>query len=163
MFREMRRIKQQLPKEECIAILSEAKSGVLALLGDDGYPYTVPLNYVYVDGRIIFHCGKEGHKIDAIKNCEKASFCVIAKDDIIKEKYTTAFKSVIAFGKLSFVENEEQKYNLIAALSQKYRPGHHDEMNKEIFSAMNHLTIIVMEIEHLSGKEGIELAKMRRN
>ena len=75
-------------------------SGVLALAGDNGYPYALPISYVYSDGKIYFHSAKSGHKIDAVKRCEKASFCVIAEDNIIPEEYTTYYKSVIVFGKL---------------------------------------------------------------
>ena len=78
MFREMRRKRQALSKEACEQILKDGKTGVLALLGDDDYPYTVPLNYCYENGKLYFHCAKSGHKIDAVKKCAQASFCVIA-------------------------------------------------------------------------------------
>ncbi|MBP3901898.1 MAG: pyridoxamine 5'-phosphate oxidase family protein, partial [Blautia sp.] len=78
MFREMMRIKQQLSQEECIEILKKEPRGVLSVLGDDGYPYGMPINQYYCeeDGKIYFHSGKKGHKVDAIKRCDKASFCV---------------------------------------------------------------------------------------
>ena len=85
MFREMRRKKQLLSEEACIAVLDRGTSGVLAVSGDDGYPYTVPLSYVYCDGKIYFHSAKSGHKIDAIKNSSKVSFCVIDQDKIVPE------------------------------------------------------------------------------
>ena len=81
-FRKMRRSRQQLTKSECDAILSKTTSGTLALLGDNGYPYAVPISYVYADGRLYFHSAKMGHKVDAIRRYDKASFCVIAADDI---------------------------------------------------------------------------------
>ena len=80
MFREMRRIKQLLPEDTAKEILARNTGGTLALLGDDDYPYAVPMSYVYADGKIYFHCAKEGHKIDAIRNHDKASFCVIDQD-----------------------------------------------------------------------------------
>ncbi|MBO6054535.1 MAG: pyridoxamine 5'-phosphate oxidase family protein, partial [Oscillospiraceae bacterium] len=78
MFRELQRKKQQLPMEECIRILKEEPRGVLSVLGDDGYPYGMPMNHYYSeeDGRIYFHGGRTGHKIDAIRRCNKVSFCV---------------------------------------------------------------------------------------
>ena len=79
MFRDMRRKQQALPYEESVTILESASSGVLAVLGDEGYPYTVPLSYVYREGKLYFHCASEGHKLDAIRGCDKASFCVIEK------------------------------------------------------------------------------------
>ena len=93
MFREMRRRKQQLSESECSAILARGTSGVLALRGDEGYPYAVPLSYVYDDRKIYFHSAKAGHKIDAIRSCSKASFCVIDQDEVVPEEYTTYFKA----------------------------------------------------------------------
>ena len=98
MFRDMRRKNQLLPQEEAEAILRQGTSGVLSLLGDGGYPYGVPLSYVYHNGRLYFHCAKAGHKLDAIRRERKCSFCVIAQDLVAPEKYTTLFRSVIAFG-----------------------------------------------------------------
>ena len=77
MFRQMRRNRQQLSRERCEEILSRATSGVLAVLGDEGYPYAVPLSYVYSEGKFYFHCARQGHKLDAIRREPKASFCVI--------------------------------------------------------------------------------------
>ena len=82
-FREMRRKRQQLSNEESIGILQKTTSGTLALLGDGGYPYTVPISYVYDDGKLYFHSAMSGHKVDAIRNCDKASFCVIDQDNLI--------------------------------------------------------------------------------
>lgn len=96
-FREMRRKRQLLSDEESIRILKTATAGTLALLGDEDYPYAVPLSYVYNDGRLYFHSALNGHKIDAIRKYDKASFCVIEKDEVRPEKYTTFFRSVIAF------------------------------------------------------------------
>ena len=106
VFRPMRRSRQELSREECEAILKEGTSGVLALLGDGDYPYAVPLSYVYEDGKIYFHCAKTGHKLDAIRRQEKASFCVIGQDQILPEKFTTCFSSVIVFGKVRILEEE---------------------------------------------------------
>ena len=107
MFREMRRFKQLLPQETAIEILNRNTSGTLALIGDNDYPYAVPISYVYIDGKLYFHSAKSGHKIDAIIKHEKASFCVIDQDHIVPEKYTTYFRSVIAFGKVHLVEEYE--------------------------------------------------------
>ena len=106
-FREMRRKRQQLSEEESIGILQKATAGTLALLGDNGYPYAVPISYVYANGKLYFHSSLSGHKVDAIRNCDKASFCVIDKDDVQPEKYTTFFRSVIAFGRIHIIEDEQ--------------------------------------------------------
>ena len=99
MFRDLRRSRQALSPEECGEILCHGTSGVLALAGDDGYPYAVPLSYVYAGGKLYFHCAKAGHKLDAIARNPKGSFCVIHQDQVVPETYTTHYRTVIAFGK----------------------------------------------------------------
>jgi len=98
MFREMRRFRQALSQDDCAEVLRRNSSGVLAVSGDDGYPYAVPLSYVYAGSKLYFHCAPVGHKIDAIEKNSKVSFCVIDKDEVVPEKYTTYFRSVILFG-----------------------------------------------------------------
>lgn len=155
MFREMRRFKQQLPESESIAILEKHTSGVLAVLGDDGYPYTVPLSYVYDHGKLYFHCGKNGHKIDAIKSNNKASFCVIDCDEIIEKEFTTYYRSVVAFGKVSIMEESPEMDEAIKKLAKKYSPNEASE--KEISESKGRLCMIAFSIEHLTGKEAKEL------
>ena len=107
MFREMRRKRQQLSPAECEEILRRGTSGVLAAEGDGGYPYAVPLSYIYEDGRLYFHCAKAGHKLDAVRRNKKVSFCVIDRDTIVLEEYTSYFRSVIVFGEMRILEDEE--------------------------------------------------------
>ncbi len=160
MFREMRRNKQSLPKEECIEILKKGTSGVLALSGDDGYPYAVPISYVLVGSRLCFHSARNGHKIEAIRKNEKASFCVIAQDQIVPEKYTTCYKSVIAFGRIRILENETDARKAAEALAVKYYPEDTEENRQETISReWNALYMIELSIEHLSGKQCIELVR----
>lgn len=160
MFREMRRFKQQLPEETAAAILDRNTAGTLALLGDDDYPYSLPISYVYADGKIYFHSAKSGHKIDAIKKHEKASFSVIDKDEIVPEKYTTYFRSVIAFGKVRLVEDLDEIRRIATVLAMKYSADFAEGIPAEIDSSINHMAIIEMEIEHMTVKEAIELVKM---
>lgn len=101
--------KQELSRQEIADILHKGTSGVLALLGDNDYPYAVPISYVYDDGKIYFHGAKSGHKIDAIQRTAKASFCVIDKDLVVPEEYTTYFRSVIAFGQIRIIEGDLEK------------------------------------------------------
>ncbi len=161
MFREMRRKKQLLPLEETITILDRGTSGVLALSGDDGYPYAVPLSYIYCDGRLYFHCAKSGHKLDALLANPKASFCVIDMDDVIPEEYTTYFRSVIVFGTLRILEDEGEKRRAIEKLAAKYSPSHKEGRLKEIDREFKMLCMLEMSIEHMTGKEAIELMKQR--
>lgn len=156
MFREMRREKQNLTKVKCEEILNKNTCGVLALTGDDGYPYAVPLSYVYFKGKIFFHCAKTGHKIDAIANCAKASFCVVDKDQIVPEKYTTYYRSAIAFGKARILTDKADVMQALNLLVEKYSP-HQAESKNEIEQGMPRVSIIELEIEHLSGKQAKEL------
>ena len=122
MFPKMRRSKQALSPEEMESILLGGTSGVLALQGEDGYPYAVPLSYVYTDGKFYFHCAKAGHKIDAVRHSPKASFCVISQDRVVPEEYTTYYRSVIAFGTVRILEGDDEIRRAIEALSVKYAP-----------------------------------------
>lgn len=162
MFREMRRKKQILKNDEALKILEKGKSGVLALLGDDNYPYAVPISYVYHDSRLYFHGSKSGHKIDAIRKYEKASFCVINEDRIVPEEYTTYFRSVVAFGKIHIMENEHEMKKAIQILAAKHHPADSVQGREEaIRREWKPLCMIEFDIEHLSGKEAIELVRMR--
>ena len=157
VFREMRRKRQQLSDEESIGILQRATSGTLALLGDNGYPYAVPISYVYSEGKIYFHSALSGHKVDAIRNCDKASFCVIDQDNVQPERYTTFFRSVIAFGIIHIVEDEMEKLTTARLLGNKYNPNQEEALQKEIESGFSRMLAIRFDIEHLTGKEAIEL------
>ncbi len=162
MFREMRRNKQQLSDAESRKVLERNTSGVLSLLGDGGYPYGVPLSYVVDGDRIFFHCAKEGHKIDAVRREEKASFCVIDKDEIISENFTTYFRSVIVFGKVRILETEEEKLASIRLLTKKYSGGETAERQEmEVQKHFANLCMLEFSIEHLTGKEAVELVRMK--
>ena len=156
-FGNMRRFKQELSKSETERILHDNTSGVLALIDGNGYPYTVPLSYVYSKGKIYFHSAKSGHKIDAVNNCKKAAFCIIDKDDVQPEKYTTYYKSVIAFGNVEIVSGEKEALYAIKELGEKYYPDHNAELQKEIEKYKSSFLIIRFDIEHITGKQSKEL------
>lgn len=160
MFRQMRRKNQILSQEESIAILQNGTTGTLAVLGDDDYPYAVPINYFYEDNKIYFHGAKAGHKIDAIKKHNKVSFCVVAQDDIITEKFTTYFKSVIAFGTARIIEDDAEKRNAIEKLTVKFTPEQTEQKRSEaIEKEFPALGMVEMTIEHMTGKQALELIK----
>ena len=163
MFREMRRSKQRLPREVAVEILERNTSGVLALSGDEGYPYAVPMSYVYAEGKIYFHSAKNGHKIDAIQRNEKASFCVIDQDQIVPEKYTTFFRSVIVFGRLRLVEDMEEMRRIAAALAMKYSADFKEGIPKEINASIRNMAVLELTIDHITAKEAIELIKQRNS
>ena len=162
MFREMRRKRQMLGKEECEEILNRGTSGVLALLGDDAYPYAVPISYVYEDGKLYFHSARSGHKLDAVREYPKASFCVIDQDRIVPEKFTTCFRSVIAFGKVRILEEKNEIRNSIEKLAVKYSPEESGASREaEIERDFSILCMLEFIVEHMSGKEAVELVKER--
>lgn len=157
MFRKMRRKQQALSLDENLSVLKRGSHGVLACLGDDDYPYAVPLNYVYENNNIYVHCAKEGHKIDAILNQSKVSFAVVDQDTIVSEEYTSYFRSVIAFGKASIVEGR-QYHEAFTALVEKYCSGQKQEEKQAMIAGCKNALIMAIAIEHLSGKQAKELA-----
>ncbi len=160
-FREMRRKRQQLSDEESYSILQKATSGTLALLGDGGYPYAVPISYVYSEGKLYFHSALSGHKVDAIRGCDRASFCVVAQDDVKPALYTTFFRSVIAFGRIYIVDDEDEKLAAARLLGNRYNPHQDEALQKELENGLARMLVIRLDIEHLTGKESIELVGQR--
>ena len=152
MFRKMRRFKQELNETECKKILKNEVRGVPSVIGDDGYPYGVPVSYAYSDGKIFFHCAKEGHKVDAIKNNPKVSFTVIAQDDVVPEAYGTDFASVIAFGKASFVEDPEEMLQSHIPIIEKYSNEYYDGGIEYFNKAKAAMRMVRIDIEHITGK-----------
>lgn len=155
MFREMRRVKQLLPTEECQQILATQKRAVLSVLGDDGYPYGVPVNYVYDPtcgelGSFFIHCALTGHKLDAIAACDKVSICVL-DDGVLEEgSWWYHVNSVICFGRASLVKREEL-HDPLYALGAKYFPEGTD-IEADIAHSGNRVNVIKLEVEHMSGK-----------
>lgn len=161
MFREMRRKKQELDGAACREILERGSSGTLALMGDEGYPYAVPISYVY-DGadRLYFHGAWSGHKLDAIRRCEKASFCVIDRDDVVPEMYTTKYQSVIVFGKIRVIEDAEPARCAARLLGRKYHPGGSAQgLEEELDKTWKALCMMEFVVEHMTGKRSIELLR----
>lgn len=163
MFRPMRRAKQQLSDAEANRILDAGTSGVLALMGDDGYPYAVPLSYMHCGGAIYFHCANAGHKLDAVRYCDRASFCLIAQDDVTPEDYSTRYRSAIAFGRIAVVEDEKEQREAIQAICRRYYPeGTEQRHDREIDGHAGAFTILKLTIEQLTGKESKALAQERK-
>lgn len=150
-FRKMRRHKQQLDHEECEQILASARRGVLSVQGVDGYPYGLPMNYVYDNGCIYFHSATSGHKIDAIASCDKASFCVL--DDGRREPgdWWWHFRSVIAFGTIRRIEDPDELVRLLRKLGEKYFPADYD-IEGDIARNLRRVALLELRIDHLTGK-----------
>lgn len=162
MFREIRRGKQLLSMEEIIAVMTRCTNGVLACLGDEDYPYAVPLSYVYFNDKIYFHSAKAGHKIDAITKNPKVSFSVIDEDKIVSEGYTTYFRSVIVFGKARIVEDNDEWLESFAALVEKYSGNQPEEARNKEISRCKQANIIAIDVEYITGKEAIEFVTAKR-
>lgn len=151
MFRKIRKRKRQLSDEETIEIIKSCDYGVLATTGADNYPYAVPVNYVYHNGKIYFHCALVGHKIDNIEYNANVSLCIVRNCDIIPEEFTTGFKSVILFGKAREVGDVEKEEGLVA-LVNRFSTEHREAGAQEIRSAWDKTKVIVIEIEYMTGK-----------
>ncbi|CAG1007835.1 hypothetical protein ANAEL_03588 [Anaerolineales bacterium] len=157
MFREMRRKKQLLSEAKTIEILQSCTSGVLAVTGDDDYPYAVPLSFAYKDGKLYFHFAKEGHKIDGIEKNNKVSFCVIKTDDVIQKSFTTHFRSAIVFGRARILTEDSEKKYALECLIEKYSPDYIAEGRTEIERDWNRVCAGEVTIEHMTGKAAIEI------
>ena len=153
MFREVTRAKQALSTVECIEILKAEKRGVLSVLGDDGYPYGMPMNHWYCeeDGKLYFHSGMKGHRSDAMKACDKASFCVYDAGYRREGEWALNIRSVIVFGRLQVVEDEAAALEFIRRLSAKFTDDT-DYVEREIGQAMDHTLIFSLTPEHITGK-----------
>lgn len=153
MFRNVTRIKQQLPREECIRLLQQQPRGVLSVIGDDGYPYGLPIDHWYnsEDGRIYFHSGMQGHKVDAIRRCDKVSFCIYDEGCRQEGDWALNIRSVIVFGRVRIIEDPVKAIELTRRLSYKYTSDSafiEDEIRK-----YGHETLVFTLIpEHITGK-----------
>ena len=153
MFREMLRAKQQLSRETCIEILKNEPRGVLSVLGDDAYPYGVPMDHWYCeeDGNIYFHCGKRGHKLDAIRQHDKVSFCVYDQGYRKEGDWALNIRSVIVFGRIKPVEDPVRTLEIVRRLSYKYTADT-EYIEKEIRAAGAAVLCLELIPEHVTGK-----------
>lgn len=161
MFREMKKKPQLLSTEDITAAMQRCTNGALACIGDEGYPYAVPLSYVYLHDKIYFHCAKTGHKNDAIAKNAKVSFLVVDEDTIVSHEYTSYFRSVIAFGKARIAEGDEAK-EAFTALVEKYAGGQPKDEKHQKVTGCTQTDIFAIDVEHITGKESIEYAKLKK-
>ena len=151
MFRKMRRFKQELSEDECIQILENQPRGFLSVWGENDYPYSIPINYVYDSKKIIFHSAMEGHMYDSITKHNKVSFTVLNDGEKVENEWWYIFKSVIVFGKIKVIEDNEEKIEKLTLLGNKYFPSEEYTQN-EIDKAFERTLVLELEIEHMSGK-----------
>jgi len=153
MFREMRRKKQQISQEACIAILKQQKRGVLSMIGEDGYPYGIPLDHWYCEenGKLYFHGAKEGHKIDAIKACDKVSYCVYDEGYTKDGEWALNINSVIVFGRLHPVEDLALTEKICRNICRKFTDDKAYE-DEEVKHALPRVLCLELTPEHMTGK-----------
>ncbi|HEX3038758.1 MAG TPA: pyridoxamine 5'-phosphate oxidase family protein [Caproiciproducens sp.] len=158
----MRRTKQLLSEEEAVEILNRCSTGILGVNGDDGYPYTVPINYFYKDGSIFLHCAKDGHKTDSIKRDDKVTFCIVEPDEVIQKTFSTHYCSVEIFGRARILTEDSEKQAALEDLVKKYSPDYIKEGQQEIEDGFNRVCIVEIKIEHMTGKVSLDIAKSRQ-
>lgn len=157
MFRQMRRFKQEAGRDEAVRVLEGNSCGVLAVAGDDGYPYTVPTGYAYINGRLYFHSAVAGHKLDAIARSDKVSFCVVDRDDVEPARFTTVYSSVVVFGRARLLTDDGDKLAAMKAISAKYSPGLDAEAAAKAEHSLPRYAIIELTPEHITCKQSMEL------
>lgn len=132
-------------------ILYEGEYGVISTIGEDGYPYGIPMSYIFENGNIYFHCGKNGHKIDNFNYCDRVSFNIVYDTELVPKNLDHHYKSVIAFGKVVEV-NDEEKIMALRNLVKKYAPGFEDNGEISIEKEKSFTKVFKIEIEHIQGK-----------
>jgi nitroimidazol reductase NimA-like FMN-containing flavoprotein (pyridoxamine 5'-phosphate oxidase superfamily) len=153
MFRKMRRFRQQISEEECVRILKEEPRGVLSVIGDDGYPYGIPMDHWYneADGKLYFHCAREGHKLDAIAACDKAGYCVYDKGYRKEGEWALNIESVVIFGRIRRVDDAGKTREICTRLCRKFTDDE-EYLQKELKNALPRVQCLELTIEHMTGK-----------
>lgn len=151
MFREIRRKDREISTDESLKILETCNEGILSTICENGYPYGVPVNYIYSNDYIYFHCATKGHKLDNILNNNKVCFTVISDSTILQDKFSTLYSSVVVFGKAYLVNDEEKNFALFEFI-KKYSPDYLESGKKYIEKSGIATSIVKIQIEHISGK-----------
>lgn len=153
MFRELTRKNKQLSVQECIRVLENETRGVLSVLGDDGYPYGMPMNHFYNsdDGKIYFHCGKTGHRLDALRRDSKVSFCTCDGGSRDAGEWAFKVKSVIVFGRIEIVDSMERIIEITSKLGRKFTTDE-EYIRKEIEMYSDVTLLLILSPEHICGK-----------
>lgn len=154
MFRPIRKKKNEITEEEAKELLRASRRGVLAVNGDDGYPYAIPINYFY-DGeneKIYFHGSRVGHKADSLEKCDKVCFTVVGNETVKAEAWAPYVKSAVVFGRCHTIEDREEALTTLKRFAMKYYPDE-QTADEEIALSAKAVRMFEIEIEHISGKE----------
>lgn len=153
MFRKMRRddklMKDKITKEE---IIDRENYGTLSTISSDGYPYAIPMNYTYVNGNIYLHGAKEGHKLDNLKSNNKVCFTIVGQTELMPEEFSTAYESIVIFGKAKIIDNKEEKIKALKSFIEKFSPNFKAKGFNYATRAVNKVSTIKIAIEEMSGK-----------
>ncbi|MDO4516710.1 MAG: pyridoxamine 5'-phosphate oxidase family protein [Bacillota bacterium] len=152
MERKMHKIKRQLPDSEAKALFEKGHHGILAVNGDDGYPYAVPVNYIYLNEKIYIHSAKVGYKIDAINRDSKVCFSAILSSEILPQEVTAAFESVIATGKITMVEDETERRQVMETFIYRFCEGAIDTGLAFVDKTLDKTAVLRIDVEQLTGK-----------
>lgn len=154
MFRPMRRAARAISDEAAKKLLAESCRGVLAVNGDDGYPFAIPVNYFYEEaqGKIYFHGAKAGQKVDALKKSDKVCFTVYGNEHFEPGEWAPYVQSTVVFGRCHLIEDAALTEAKVRELAAKYYPGP-EEIEAEIAKAIKGVQLYEIEIEHLTGKQ----------
>jgi nitroimidazol reductase NimA-like FMN-containing flavoprotein (pyridoxamine 5'-phosphate oxidase superfamily) len=152
MFKAMRRAEKKMAVDQVEMILNNAGYGVLGLTLPNGYPYAVPVNFVYQEGAIYIHCAGEGQKLDAIRHAAKATFTIVNSEQVIRSKFTTAYESVMVFGKAAIVEASPENAGPLKLFIEKYAPAFMTEGMAYVNKAAASTTLIKLTIDYKEGK-----------
>jgi len=157
MFRELARKNKELPELECIALLKNETRGVLSVLGDDDYPYGMPMNHFFndADGCIYFHCGKAGHRLDALRRYDKVSFCVYDRGESKDGGWALTVKSVIVFGRIDIIDDMDSIIDITTKLCHKFTQDE-SYIQNEIAQYANGTLLLKLKPEHMCGKCVVE-------
>ncbi|NLZ19423.1 MAG: pyridoxamine 5'-phosphate oxidase family protein [Bacteroidales bacterium] len=150
-FRPLRRIKQAATEAECLAVLQSAPRGILSVHGENGYPYGIPMNFIFTDGKICFHCAREGHKLDAVRADGKVCFTILSEPVKNEGEWWNCFTSVIIFGRIREVSDPARADGLLRALGAKYFPEAYD-IESDIQRNGPRALLLEITIDHMTGK-----------
>lgn len=156
-FRDLTRKDKELDREACIRLLKSEKRGTLSVIGEHGYPYSMPMNHWYEpeDGKIYFHCGKDGHRTDALKKDDRVCFCVCHAGEPMADHWALSVKSVIVFGRMEIIEDRQRIVEITTKLCHKFTQ---DEVyiRSEIEQHAHKTALLALTVEHLCGKQVTE-------
>lgn len=152
MTKQLRREDRRLDDDAAMALLKRGEYGILSTSDKNNTPYGIPVNYVVMEDQIFFHCATEGHKLENITSNKGVSFCVVGKTELIPEKFSTRYESVVVSGAADVIDGEVLKKKVLQALVAKYAPDHIPAGDAYIDKLMDQTAVVRIQITHLAGK-----------